>query len=118
MKLVFEHKGRAVVIQRHETAGVETHNAYGVTVYTFHPCFCPFPILSFSYTERRFRVLIEYDLSDRDRRYCEVFAPNGQRLFDSRDFIPFVPTPKPGTQRFEHEGKRHHPRHFQDLRNQ
>jgi hypothetical protein len=112
MKLVFEHKGPAVVVQRHETAGVETHDAYCVTVYTFHPCFRPFPILYFSYTERRFRVLIEYDLSDR------VFAPNGQRLFDSRNFIPFVPTPKPRTERFEHEGKRHHPRHFQDLRNQ
>ena len=118
MKLVFQHKGRAVVIQRHETAGVETHNAYRVAVYTFHPCFCPFPILYFSYTERRFRVLIEYELSDRDRRFCEVFALNGQRLFDSRDFIPFVPTPKPWTERFEHDGKRPHPRHFQGLRNQ
>ena len=118
MKLIFQHRGRAVVIQRHETAGVETHNAYRVTVYTFHPCFCPFPILSFSYTERRFRVLIEYDLSDRDRRYCEVFAPNGHRLFDSRDFIPFVRTPKARAQRFEHNGKRPHPRHFHELRNQ
>jgi hypothetical protein len=116
MKLVFEHKGRAIVIQRHESAGVETHNAYGVTIRAFHPCFCLFPNLNFSYTEHRFRVLIEYELSEKDRRYCEVFALKGQRLFDSRDFIPFVPTPKPRTERFEHEGKRPHPRHFQELR--
>ena len=89
-----------------------------MTLHTLHPPFRPFPILQFSYTERRFRVLIEYELSDRDRRYCEVFAPNRQRLFDSRDFIPFVPTPKPETQRIEHKGKRPHPRYFQELRNQ
>ena len=118
MKLVFARKGRAVVIQRHETAGVETHDAYPVTIHAFHPCFSPFPILYFSYTERRFRVLVEYELSDRDRRYCEVFGPNGQRLFDSCDFIPFVPMPMPRTERFEHDGKRPHPRHFQELRNQ
>jgi hypothetical protein len=111
MKLVFEHKERAVVIQRHDFASQETHGAYRVTVHAFHPCFCPFPILHLSYTERRFRVLVEYELSDWDRRYCEVFASNG-------DFIPFVPTPKARTERFEHEGKRPHPRHFQEVRNQ
>ena len=118
MKLIFKHNGRATVIQRHESAGVETHNAYRVTVHAFHPCFRPNPVLCFSYSERRFRLLIEYELSNRDRRYCEVFAPNGQRLFDSRDFIPFVPTPKARTERFEHDGKRPHPRRFQELRNQ
>jgi len=39
MKLVFENKGRAVVIQRHDFAGQETHNAYRVTVHAFHPAF-------------------------------------------------------------------------------
>jgi hypothetical protein len=113
MKLVIEHKGRAVVIQRHEFAGEETHYAYRVTI---HACFRPFLILYFSYTELRFRTLVQYELSDRQRRYCEVFSPNGQRLFDSRDFIPFVPTPK-RTRRLEYGGKRPHPRHFGELRN-
>jgi hypothetical protein len=122
MKLIFQHVGPIAITQRHECHGDLTHTGRRLTISAFYPPFRAYPILTFAYVESMFRSRLEFTLSDEDRRYCEVVAPDGTRLFDSRQLIPFAPAPtaRVKQQPAPHDrfGKRLQPRHFGDLRNQ
>jgi hypothetical protein len=119
MKLIFEHKGPVVVVHRHHSGAWDSHSARRLTIHAFQPCFRFFPGLHVSYVERRFNLLTEFPVTDECLRYCQVFAPNGTPLFDSRDVIrwetapPATITPMP----VDRYGKRLHSRQFRDLRN-
>jgi hypothetical protein len=119
MKLIFHHAGPVSVTQRHERHGALTHTARRLAIRAFYPPFRICPILTFAFVESFFRSPLEFTLSDEDRRYCEVVAPDGRRLFDSRDLIPFVPAPTARTRQLpapaDRFGKRMHPRHFREL---
>jgi hypothetical protein len=121
MNLIFDHAGTVAITQRHERHGDLTHTGPRLAIRAFYPPFRVNPILTLAINESFFRSPLEFTLSDEDRRYCEVVAPDGTRLFDSRELIPFVPAPtaRAGRHPAPHDrfGKRIHPRHFGDLRN-
>jgi hypothetical protein len=122
MKLIFEHAGPVAITQRHVCHGDLTHTGRRLTIQAFYQPFRVRPILTFAFIESRFRSPLEFTLSDEDGRYCEVVAPDGTRIFDSRHLIPFVPAPTARAVRqpapVDRFGKRMHPRQFGDLRNQ
>jgi hypothetical protein len=117
MKLLFKHQGPVIVIHRHLSGGENRHTVRRLTIHACYSPFQPYPVLHVSYVEKRFKALTEFPISDDCQRYCEVLAPNGTRLFDSRDLIPWEPLrPVSKAVPLEHDGKRLHPRHFQEMR--
>ena len=119
MKLLFQHQGPVIVLHRHHSGAWDRHSARRLTIHAFQPCFRYFPELHVSYVERRFNLLNEFQVTDECLRYCQVFAPNGTPLFDSRDVIPWETAPPPAASLAPEDrfGKRLHPRQFRDLQN-
>jgi hypothetical protein len=119
MRILFKHQGPVVVIHRHLRGGENRHTARRLSIHARYSPFQPYPVLQVSYVEKIFNARTEFSITDGCRRYCEVIAPNGERLFDRRDLIPWEP-PRPVSKPrpLEHDGKRLHPRHFRELRNQ
>jgi hypothetical protein len=119
VKLLFQHQGPVVVIHRHLRGGENKHTARRLTIHACSSPFQPYPVSQVSYVEKRFNALTEFPITEDCQRYCEVLAPNGTRLFDSRDLIPWEPLrPVSKPVPLEHDGKRLHPRHFREMRNQ
>ena len=120
--LIFEYKGPVAVTQRYWVHGELTHKARDVTVHSTRP-YGEYELgLLFSYVESVFRTRVEYSIVPDGMRYCEVFARDGTRLFDSRDLIPCEPPPvrKLAAIRGPDDGygRRAHPRRFRDQRKQ
>jgi hypothetical protein len=68
------------------------------------------------------RARVEYSIVPDGMRYCEVFARDGTRLFDSRNVIPCDPPPARelavAPEPDDGYGRRPHPRRFRDQRKQ
>jgi hypothetical protein len=117
--LNFEHKGRALITQRSRWHGNVTHSGRAVTIHATRPYGQYELVLLFAYTDNVFNAKAECGIAGDGQKYVEVCKPAGTRLFDSRDMIPcdFTPAPKRLIPQ-DYEGKRLHPRHFREQRNQ
>jgi hypothetical protein len=122
LEIVFEHRGYVVVTQRSKLHGELTHTGRLLTVQAVSPWEEYDAAILVTFIERTFNASLTIPVVRDNDRYCEVFARDGARLFDSRDVIPCEPAPV-ATWTGAHgivptAGRRPHPRHFREDRNQ
>jgi hypothetical protein len=122
LEIVFQHNGYVVVTQRSKLHGELTHTGRLLTIRTVSSWEQYDLALLVTFIESTFNATLTIPVVPDNDRYCEVFAHDGTRLFDSRDVIPCEPAPIATRTVVQSSpapsGKRPHPRHLREKRNQ
>jgi hypothetical protein len=121
LQIVFEHSRHVVVTQRSKLHGELMHKGRLLTIRAVSSWEQYDLALLVTFIERTFNASITVPVVPDNDRYCEVFARDGMRLFDSRHLIPCEPAPVATRTVVENSlatsGKRPHPRHLREHRN-